>query len=444
MFGQPAGGGMYGQPMGGGMYGQPASGGMYGQPAGPYGGMQGGAGMAPAGGMAPGGMFGGTPQSKSWLMNRTTGPAFAPPPPAEAAANWANHAAIANSKAEGALSEILAIKQAAISKMKELDIKADRIQQDFNSMRESTISDLRKEAATVWHNYQEAKQSTMQMLKAAETQAIAAKKLVTGASDAVRVKSASFAQRAVDTSFAKKVPVSAAPKGGAKDTKSDPEVDAVLQSIRNYMAKLKAGEVKVAVKTVDPLAKAADSAKAESAEQSAAQMKAAEAERKAAAADVIKNTPADADSAKYLARLSAATIIHDGAIAVDNALKLAKDSADALVLKDIEAERKILDLMREAQTLNMQAAEEVSKAEATVRKAIDFTNDMAHKAAYAQNAAGQAMAAQMAQAMGFPVAPQGVPSLFAPPAVAEACIPSAVLALTLPRENRNAFLSSCF
>ena len=249
MFGQPAGGGMYGQPMGGGMYGQPASGGMYGQPAGPYGGMQGGAGMAPAGGMAPGGMFGGTPQSKSWLMNRTTGPAFAPPPPAEAAANWANHAAIANSKAEGALSEILAIKQAAISKMKELDIKADRIQQDFNSMRESTISDLRKEAATVWHNYQEAKQSTMQMLKAAETQAIAAKKLVTGASDAVRVKSASFAQRAVDTSFAKKVPVSAAPKGGAKDTKSDPEVDAVLQSIRNYMAKLKAGEVKVAVKT---------------------------------------------------------------------------------------------------------------------------------------------------------------------------------------------------
>jgi MoxR-like ATPase len=207
------------------------------------------------------------------------------------------------------------------------------------------------------------------------------------------------------------------------------------------MAKMKGAAAKPGAP--DPLAKAEASAKTESADQSAAQLKAAEADRKAAASDVIKKTPGDADASKYLARLSAATIIHDGAIAVDNALKQAKDSADALVLKEVDAEKKILDLMRQAETARLEAAQEAGQAALKIKQAVDFTREMARKATYAQNAAGQAMAAQMAQAMGFPVTPQGVPSPFPPPTATEASIPVVALSMTAFHQDRRSFLSSC-
>ena len=434
----PFGFGATGAPMGapmGGMMGAPMAtpmGAPMGRPmfGAPMGGMP-PVGMQP-GGMPPGGMPGapmGAPQSQTWLMNKTSTPAFTPPPPAEAAANWANHAKIASVQAKGSLKEILDLRSQAIAKLKELNAKSDKIQDDFARMRETTIGDLRKESQVVWDNYQAAKLATLKMLKAAEDQAMTAKKIVTDAADAKRVTSASFAERS-STAFPK-VPANT----------GDPDVDSVLQSIRDYMAKMKGAAAKPGAP--DPLAKAEASAKTESADQSAAQLKAAEADRKAAASDVIKKTPGDADASKYLARLSAATIIHDGAIAVDNALKQAKDSADALVLKEVDAEKKILDLMRQAETARLEAAQEAGQAALKIKQAVDFTREMARKATYAQNAAGQAMAAQMAQAMGFPVTPQGVPSPFPPPTATEASIPVVALSMTAFHQDRRSFLSSC-
>ncbi len=168
----------------------------------------------------------------------------------------------------------------------------------------------------------------------------------------------------------------------------------------------------------DPLEPVADAAKEQSAKQSTEQLGAAAKEAESKALANIGDANHEAQLKAFMARLSIGTLMHDTAAAVSAALKSAKDAGTNVMLKEINAEKDILDLLRQAQQTSLDAANEASRAEAIAMRAADYTRQMAAKADFAQNAAGQALAAQMAQAMGYPIAVHGEPSPFPPLATA--------------------------
>ena len=139
----------YSAPMGGGMFGGPMGGGMYGGPPGSMGG----------------------PQSSSWLMRNITGPSATPPAPAEAAANWANHASLANAKAQHALMDIEKIRADALGQISKFTTDADRVLAKVQTMSNSAIRELQAESQNVWKAYANGKLAVQQMFDAAAKQA---------------------------------------------------------------------------------------------------------------------------------------------------------------------------------------------------------------------------------------------------------------------------------
>jgi hypothetical protein len=374
----------------------------------------------------------------TWLMKNRNPPAFAPPAPSEAAASWANHASLANDKAQDALRDIIQIKTDALSKVNQIAEQARKVMEKVEALRQSTVTDFNKESIAVFNNYMVAKDSVLKMLKMAEGQLLAAKKIAQKADHNARILSkssgkaaagpspgadakvtkASFAQV---TSFPKKVP---------KDT-GNPEIDPILKLIREYMAKINKGKGGEALtqprvasgatastnQTVnsnasDPLKNVAENEAKESAKQSVEELDRQAKESELKAIEGLADSRNEAAVKAFMARLSMGTLMHDTAAAVSAALKSARDAGQNLIVKEINAEKDILDLLRQAQQTSLDAANEAIKAETVARRAADFTRLMATKAKYAQNAAGQAMAAQMAQAMGYPVAVKGEPSPF--------------------------------
>lgn len=122
-----------------------------------------------------------------------------------------------------------------------------------------------------------------------------------------------------------------------------------------------------------------------------------------------------AQAMEYLTKSANATLVHDTAMAMNVALKSAKDLTDKLVLREFDAERQILKMLADAQQAQIRAAQVAGRAEFIASKAANYAQKMSELAQYSQSAAGQASAAQMAQAMGFPVAARGVPSPLPPP-----------------------------
>ena len=361
-------------------------------------------------------------QQNTWLMKNRNPPAFAPPAPSEAAASWANHASIANDKAQDALNDIIKIKTDAFNRINTIAQQAQKVMQQVEVSRESMVKDFNKEAIAVYNNYTVAKQAVADMLKMAEAQLIAAKKMASSADNATRILGKSTAAKVTTASFADKTPDPA-------QEQSNPEIEPILQMIRKYMASIKSGQkpyptplkpVNENSSTIDPLQSVAGTASKESAEQSSEQFAKLAKETEQAALKSIGDARNEADVKAFMARLSVGTLMHDTAAAVSVALKSAKDLSETVMLKELQAEKDILNLLREAQQTSLDAANEAIKAETIARRAADFTNQMAGKAMYAQNAAGQAMAAQMAQAMGYPVSVQGMPSPFPPIPVTQA------------------------
>ena len=64
---------------------------------------------------------------KNWLMKNRGPPPFNPPAPAEAAASWANHASLANDKAQSALRDIEKIKVDAFARVNQIAEQAQKV-----------------------------------------------------------------------------------------------------------------------------------------------------------------------------------------------------------------------------------------------------------------------------------------------------------------------------
>lgn len=395
------------------------------------------------------------PQNNSWLFRGKTAPSFTPPAPAETAAAWANHASMANDKAQDALRDIMQIRTDAANRVNVLNLQAQQTMDQVEALRASTLHSIKTDSAAVYNNYFAAKAAVSKMLHAAQKQALAAKELATGTQDAIReqqlshkmtsssLKSSSFA----DDSNAGEKPHSDAPKSSEPVEKAEPssrkidqtktdgsssslfpggdvgsgkltepqqtsdqrDLDNILKMIRRFSSnKVEATKTVAGIQEKDDLTEISQQASADSRHKSSEELKQSWENKNAKAQSQIKFSKDNADVKAFMARLSEGTLLYDTAAAVSAALKSAKDLGDALVMKELDAEKQILGLLNKAQQSTIDAANEASRAEMIAFKAAKFTQKMASSAAYAQNAAGQAMAAQMAQAMGFQVAPRPV------------------------------------
>ena len=536
----------------------------------------------------------GKPQDKSWLMRKQTAPAFAPPAPAEAAASWANHAAIASQKANDALRDIQQIRAGAVAKIASIGADADQVMLKVEGLRSGTAQELQRESALVWTNYQAAKTAVEKMLRMAEKQALAAHNLAQRTNDSARelqfannkmtVKTSSVFARldaappvadagatvgsgtspavadapgdhgtvnahagapagpaapgdtgaagpAVDApgesamgdaadsgrddgvvggsaladdangadgedagvdgpetggAWAGADSRDSAMDGGDADSAShgvddtagrsgdptDPpadgegmaddgagdgetapppsanrDVEEVMELIRKYMADLdpSAGAAKTGPgpSREDPLAPIAAHAKAESSAASAKEHSDKIAASHTKATKSLEGLEAEAKSVVFMAKLAAQTLLQDTATAVNESLKAAHDAGDAMLAKAVDSEREIMTLLQQAQQSVADAATVATDAENVATQAARFAQEMASKADYAQNAAGQAMAAQMAQAMGYPVAMRGEPSPFPPLAISSVPMDFIVGALVGVKSDRIRYLSSC-
>lgn len=389
------------------------------------------------------------PQNNSWLFRGKTAPSFTPPAPAETAAAWANHASMANDKAQDALRDIMQIRTDAANRVNALNLQAQQTMDQVEALRASTLHSIKTDSAAVYNNYLAAKTAVSKMLHAAQKQALAAKELATGTQDAIReqqlshkmtsssLKSSSFADDSHSDGPKSSEPVEKAePSSGKIDqTKTDGsssslfpggdvgsgkltepqqtsdqrDLDNILKMIRRFSSnKVEATKTVAGNQERDDLTEISQQASADSRHQSSEELKQSWENKNAKAQSRIQFSKDNADVKAFMARLSEGTLLYDTAAAVSAALKSAKDLGDALVMKELDAEKQILGLLNKAQQSTIDAANEASRAEMIAFKAAKFTQKMASSAAYAQNAAGQAMAAQMAQAMGFQVAPRPV------------------------------------
>lgn len=472
------------------------------------------------------------PQVNSWLLNKQTAPAFAPPAPAEAAASWANHAADANMKAQDALRDISQIKATALAKLQELSDQSAQAMAKVEQVRDATVSDLQRESQLVWNNYMAAKGIITKMLKDAETQAQATYKISQNLNDAHRQSkfandlpalknqgvggssanksTSTFAQ--IPTAFAgtgssddllsgmgggsapgpsstggglglvsggsMKSPTggatSGAPNPNSSNTNSanvnngDPlaslgasgggnlppseltnadeqDLQHVIGMIKQYMQSLQNPQQGASnSSSADPLGPVSTKAKADSAAASSKEFDAKVSSMKEGAAAAKAAGKAEARALIITTKLMEKTMGLDAANAISKALKEANDAAQRFMLKEIDSEKQLLDVLRQAQTSVVEAANIASKAEAVATQAATYAHQMAMRADYAQNAAGQAMAAQMAQAMGYPVAVKGEPSPF--PLVQEMGISpiTCIVSMMVNSDERQRYLSTCF
>lgn len=472
------------------------------------------------------------PQVNSWLFNKQTAPAFAPPAPAEAAASWANHAAVANMKAQDALRDISQIKATALAKLQELSDQSAQAMAKVEQVRDATVADLQRESQLVWNNYMAAKGIITKMLKDAEAQAQATFKISQNLNDVYRQSefandlpalknqgvggssantSSTFAQ--IPTAFPLdgstddllsgmgggntgsglgsvsggstngSSDVSAALAGasesnsitnggtddllkssnggGGPDTEGAPggsnfppsqlttadeqDLQHVMGMIKQYMQTLQNSQQGASNSSwADPLGPVSMKAKADSAAASSKAFDAKVSSMKESAAAAKAAGKAEARALIITTKLMEKTMGLDAANAISKALKEAKDAAQRFMLKEIDSEKQLIDVLRQAQTSVVEAANIASKAEAVATQAATYARQMAMRADYAQNAAGQAMAAQMAQAMGYPVAVKGEPSPF--PLVEQMGISpiTCIASMVVNWDERKKYLSTCF
>lgn len=383
--------------MGGGL----GTGGMYGQPYGQPGAM--GSGMySPAG----------QPQVNSWLMRGVTGPSFAPPAPAEAAAAWSNHASVAAQKAQHAYLDIEKVKADSIQRINDLNAKADTAVGTIKQLRDTYLEDLQKESSAVWNSYSAAKAAVDKMFKEAAEYSKSAYNLAQGTSDALRTQkfSAEISKLggAKASSFVDTPP---APVRFAH--KSDEE--AVMSLVRKYMEEVsKGGQASKDIKS-EQVAPIAVIAKTASTEHSRSHIAKVASDMKSASDKTLAGTPSKAQSLEFLTKAAGATLLQDTATAMNTQLKHTEALVEKLTAKELDAEHKILEAISSAQKDLLEGANIASKASIIAGKALAKIENFQQQSEYAQNAAGQAMAAQMAQAMGFPIAAKSVPSPFPPP-----------------------------
>jgi len=104
------------------------------------------------------------PQSNTWLLRNQTAPAFTPPAPAEAAAMWSNHAAVAAQKAKMALTDIHNLRQSAISQVNDLRTQAQTARAEMRQQTDAALSEMQQGSLDVINNYALAKTAVAKMV----------------------------------------------------------------------------------------------------------------------------------------------------------------------------------------------------------------------------------------------------------------------------------------
>lgn len=379
------------------------------------GGMLGARGPSPYG-AAPGGMMGSSnqPPVNSWLMRSVTGPSFSPPAPAEAAAAWSNHASVAAQKAQHVYLDIERIKADAIQKINDLNATADNTIGSMKELRDTYIRDLQQESQNITSGYMAAKAAVSKMFKEAAQYTRSAADLARGTNDALRNKefASELSSKVSKSSFAQVHPTSSLPE----KIQNPKELELVMKMIRAHMKQMgKGGSVSSEKIKSSEVAPVAAETKTASAAASEAKINKDISSRSSKSAARIASAPADAKEQEFLMKIAGATLMHDTATVMNTQLKAANDLVNKFTLKEIQAEQKILQAISAAQKSVLKGASVASRASVIAGKALAEIQALKQQTEHAQNAAGQALAAQMAQAMGFPIAAKAVPSPFAPP-----------------------------
>jgi hypothetical protein len=104
------------------------------------------------------------PQSNTWLFRNQTAPAFTPPAPAEAAAMWSNHVALAAQKAKMALNDIHNLRQSAISQVNDLRTQAQTARAEMRQQTDAALSEMQQGSIDVINNYALAKAAVAKMV----------------------------------------------------------------------------------------------------------------------------------------------------------------------------------------------------------------------------------------------------------------------------------------
>jgi hypothetical protein len=132
------------------------------------------------------------------------------------------------------------------------------------------------------------------------------------------------------------------------------------------------------------------------------------------AAKLAKASP-EAIAYKYAGAIAQQTLMQDASNTINEVIESARQITDDMTVKQVEAEGQINETISQTEQSATDVLQNINDVASQASEALDYINQLKDQALYAHNAAGQAMAAQMAQAMGFPISAKGITSPFPPP-----------------------------
>jgi hypothetical protein len=323
-------------------------------------------------------------QQEQWMFKGKANPNYTPPPPAQAASAWADQAGMAAMKARAALADLKRIRADALQRVHTLGGRERQSLDQLNQMLRETRRELNSETGRIWNEYYATRMAVMQMLQKA-----------VGAMG----KNEQAAYSAVEGLRKAEIARSMAQMGMVSTPK-----EAVV------------AKASFALKTTDAGSPTVGT------------------EPEAKVKEAIKSDDGIDSRLRTIARDELALIESTNETIVKR-LADAQELVNKLTTKVADTESQMVTILKGAMDDASQASKVSSDALISATDAARTVEEMAKVAKYAQNAAGQAMAAQMAQAMGFNVMPQGVPSPFGPASIYVRGVPMHLLINPSPRLN---------
>ena len=118
---------------------------------------------------------------------------------------------------------------------------------------------------------------------------------------------------------------------------------------------------------------------------------------------------------KYAGEIAKQTLMQDASNTINEVIESARQITDDMTLKQVEAEGQVNETISQTEQTANDVLQNLNDVSSQADEALKYIEQLKDQALFAHNAAGQAMAAQMAQAMGFPISAKGIPSPFPPP-----------------------------
>jgi hypothetical protein len=232
--------------------------------------------------------------------------------------------------------------------------------------------------------------------------------------------SAKGAPRTATSSFAKQIAPVGKPSFDNKPT-GDPELDRVLGMIKKYVDQTTgvpsggvsgttASGTKAGTKSSTTIAKTSPTGPSKTSGKVGSLI----GRSKPGTKGLAKATP-EAVAYKFAGEIARQTLMRDAANTINQVIDSARQITDKMVVKQVHAEGQINETISQTEQTASDLLQNINDVSTQADDAMKYINQLKDQALYAHNAAGQAMAAQMAQAMGFPISAKGITSPFPPP-----------------------------